>query len=272
MRVLDFLSYYWSARTSYQIDSPFVFNFIQEVLDSKSIHPYLADIQTFRNKLLQDNSKLRLEPMGAGSSTLNRSESTVSSMARASLSSPGQQAFLYRLVRRYLPETMLELGTSFGLATIHQQLGNPKAHLISIEGQRPIYEKALEIIQQFRHFNNRPNLKLGTFEEQLPLALAQWPKLDYLFLDGDHRYEAVLKNYLTCQPHLHEDSMVVIHDIYWSQGMKEAWNHIKRRAEVTVALDLFHSGVLFFSSDIREPIYLSLIPSQWKPLNWGFFR
>ena len=272
MRVFDFLQYYWYARTKYQIDSPFVFDFINHVLTSPVDTPYKSDFQSIRATLLQDHSKINLEPLGAESKVLNGRKTTISRVARSSLTLPSQQALLYRLVKHYRPKYLLELGTNFGLTTALQQLANPDGLLISIEGQPQIFQQAMEIHRNFKHFNNRPRLLLGSFEQQLPQALAQFPRLDYLFIDGDHRFEAVVSNYLMCKEHLTHESVVVIHDIYWSAGMKAAWNKIKVRSEVKVAIDLFHCGILFFSEDVKEPLDLKLITSKWKPLSWGFFR
>lgn len=44
----------------------------------------------------------------------------------------------------------------------------------------------------------------------------------------------------------HEKSVFVIDDIYWSPEMKEAWDIIKADERVTVTIDLFYVGLVFF--------------------------
>ena len=38
---------------------------------------------------------------------------------------------------------------------------------------------------------------------------------------------------------------MIFDDIYWSSGMKEAWNEIKAHSDVTVTIDLFWIGLVF---------------------------
>ena len=42
---------------------------------------------------------------------------------------------------------------------------------------------------------------------------------------------------------------MIFDDIYWSVGMKKAWEEIKEYPEVTVTIDLFWIGLVFFRND-----------------------
>ena len=46
-------------------------------------------------------------------------------------------------------------------------------------------------------------------------------------------------------PNLHSGSVVVLQGIYSNQGMRQLWQSIKERQEVTVTIDLFHVGLVF---------------------------
>jgi hypothetical protein len=39
---------------------------------------------------------------------------------------------------------------------------------------------------------------------------------------------------------------MIFDDIYWSKGMKQAWDLIKQHPQVTVTIDLFWIGLVFF--------------------------
>jgi len=47
-------------------------------------------------------------------------------------------------------------------------------------------------------------------------------------------------------PQLHRQSVIVITDIYRGNGMRQLWQTIKSKPEVTVTVDLFHAGLVFF--------------------------
>jgi len=234
--------------------------------------PYGEELEKIRSSLLTNDLPLPLEQIGAGSRKYLGKQDTVALMARSSLSSWEQQTFLYRLVAKYQPDTMLELGTSFGISALCQQLGNIKAKFISIEGRRFIHQIASDVHARFPNPEIQPELWCGTFDSLLPEALENLQQLDYLFIDGDHRYAHLLEYYKQCAPYLRPSSVVVIHDIYWSEGMTKAWHEISHRPEVSVAIDLFHSGILFYQNEIREPIRVSIVSTKWKPHLMGFFR
>jgi hypothetical protein len=42
---------------------------------------------------------------------------------------------------------------------------------------------------------------------------------------------------------------MVFDDIYWSEGMAAAWTEIKADPAVTVSIDLFHFGLVFFRKE-----------------------
>lgn len=272
MKAWDFIKFYWAAETKFRVDSPFLFQFVTQVLEGGQETPYYTDLKLLRRHILQDHTKINLTPMGAGSKVASKGSSSVAKVARSSLSSPSQQSLLFRLVHTYQPTTILELGTSLGLSAIYQQLGNPNAECISIEGRSEIYELALQVVDTFKPLERKPLLILGTFDDLLPDALAKLGSLDYLFIDGDHRGEALLTYYQSCLPFLHEQSVVVIHDIYWSKDMQRGWQTLTKRPEISVAINLFHMGILFFRPDIKEKLDLKLVPHYWKPWMAGFFR
>ena len=49
--------------------------------------------------------------------------------------------------------------------------------------------------------------------------------------------------------HLGENSMMIFDDIYWSKGMKEAWQQIKDHPQVTLTVDLFWIGLVFIRKE-----------------------
>jgi predicted O-methyltransferase YrrM len=45
-------------------------------------------------------------------------------------------------------------------------------------------------------------------------------KISLLFLDGNHSYEAVSRDFFTWLPHLKDQAVVVLHDCGWAEGVK----------------------------------------------------
>ena len=89
---------------------------------------------------------------------------------------------------------------------------------------------------------------MGNFDDTLAAVIAEQSKLDFVFIDGNHRKDATLNYFNLCLPKVHEDSVIIFDDIYWSKGMAQAWEHIKAHPDVSVTIDLFWIGLVFFRS------------------------
>jgi hypothetical protein len=50
--------------------------------------------------------------------------------------------------------------------------------------------------------------------------------------------------------------MLIFDDIYWSEGMKQAWAQIKAHPQVTVTVDLFWIGLVFFKAGQAKEDFL----------------
>ena len=46
-----------------------------------------------------------------------------------------------------------------------------------------------------------------------------------------------------------DESVFIFDDIYWSPEMTEAWNTIKENEKVTLTLDIFQMGIVFFRKE-----------------------
>jgi hypothetical protein len=57
-------------------------------------------------------------------------------------------------------------------------------------------------------------------------------------------------------PKVHEGSLLIFDDIYWSEGMKEAWSEIKANPQVSTTVDLFWIGLVFFKSGQAKEDFL----------------
>ncbi|MDB5032489.1 class I SAM-dependent methyltransferase, partial [Mucilaginibacter sp.] len=93
----------------------------------------------------------------------------------------------------------------------------------------------------------------------LPNVIEDLDKLDFIFVDGNHQKEATLKYFEWCLPKVHENTLLIFDDIYWSEGMKEAWAEIKAHPQVTATVDLFWIGLVFFrSGQVKEDFVIKV--------------
>lgn len=87
----------------------------------------------------------------------------------------------------------------------------------------------------------------GKFESAI---IKEQPNL--CFLDADHRSDAVKWCIDKIMTHQQKIKCIVVHDIYWSKDMKEAWKQIIEDNRFKLTIDLFQAGVIFPTIDMPK--------------------
>ena len=265
-----YLAYYWKAETKYQVHSPFVFDFTENVLEDDREYYAFKTVEYLRKVLRNNDTKIQLTDFGAGSLSGLGQEKTISSIAKNAASRTWQCQTLFRLVNHFKPKTMLELGTSLGISTLYQASASLDAKFITLEGDPEIAKLAQYHFKEFKI--NNVELKVGEFEATLLPALQALEKLDYVFIDGNHRKKPTLDYFETCLNFAHNETVFVFDDIHWSEEMEAAWETIKADKRVSISIDLFHMGVVFIRKEQKEKLDFVLCPLSWKPwLSFEFF-
>lgn len=242
--VIDYLKHRLSAKTRHGTHSPFVYRLTDEVIYDFTPKEEYKSIEAQRKKLFNDDSLITVTDLGAGSHLNKNRTKKISQIAKNALKRPRLAQLLGRLARDQGPENIIELGTCLGLTTAYLSKARPGASIVTIEGC-PQTAAAAQ-----RNFNelglSNINLQVGNFDQLLPGLIGGLPRLDFVYIDGNHRKEATLNYFRWCLPKVHEHSLLIFDDIYWSEGMKEAWEEIKAHPDVTVTIDLFWIGLVYF--------------------------
>jgi len=120
-----YLSYYLRAANGkgHGIHSPFVFDFVLNVLNDRFVYPDYAAIEELRRRTSGDDTLLEIADMGAGSAWKASSQRSIGDITRRAAKSPRLGQLLYRVARYYRPDTVLELGTSLGFSTAYLAAG-----------------------------------------------------------------------------------------------------------------------------------------------------
>lgn len=262
--------YYYQARTRYDVHSPFLSPWVEAVLEDDREFYAFDEAEIIRQYWLHSGMSVdySFDP-GAGSRAGQGSQRQVKDMVKNSAVDQETGRRLFRMVNYHHPKTILELGTNLGLSSMYMQAACRSARLITIEGHPEVARFAAESFRRAKR--PAPEIRTGLFSEELPIVLSEADQLDFVFIDGDHRYEPTLQYVKLLMPRLHERSVLVIGDIHWSSGMEAAWAELRQHPRVTISVDLFHMGVLFFRSEPQEKEHFTLIPYRSKPWRVGFF-
>jgi predicted O-methyltransferase YrrM len=251
-RAISYIRYLANAKSIQYIHSPFLFELMKYVFnDSKKHQPSVFnEIEAYRKKLVNDATVIRFEDHGAGADATGKTirEVSVSTMASKALKQGKYSRFLYRLVDYLKCTEAIELGTSLGITTSY--LASACNQVKTVEADKNVLNIAEEGWKQL----SKRNIKSYCFDlnEGWTHLSNEIDTIDFLFVDANHRKEAVIRYLLQALPYIHQKSVIVLDDIHWSEDMLEAWNLLKSRKEVSLSFDIFQMGVLFFDSNLSK--------------------
>lgn len=247
-----YLHYYLTASNGkgHGVHSPFVFEFIKNVLRDKKDYDHYHLIEARRQELLKRSTEIEVEDLGAGSVISKTKKRAVATIAGSSLKPAKYAQLLYRVSRYYGAQTILELGTSLGITTSYLAAANDRAKVYTMEGSAAIAEIAKDTFAKL----DLKNIELvqGNFNDRLPALLSKLNTIDLAFIDGNHRKEPTLDYFQQLLAHTAPTSILIFDDIHWSADMEAAWGEIKRHPSVTLTIDLFFIGIVFFNTDFSH--------------------
>lgn len=244
--VSHFIKHYLSATRIDVLHSPFVFELYNQCIARQATPDKLIDIEQLRKKASSDHSILNQLDLGAKGQNKPNKKRSVAYFTRKHAKPPRLAHILYRMVQHHQYNTCIEMGTSLGFTSMCITRGLPQTGILhTLEGAPEIAALAQK---HFRQTGTSPQIKqhIGNFNQTLPTLLGNINKVDLAFVDGNHTYDATIQYFNNLLPHMHNDSVLVFDDIYWSPGMTRAWEEIKQHPDVRITVDLFFIGLVYF--------------------------
>lgn len=221
----DYLLHLLKAKNRHGLHSPFVYRLVGKVIYDFEPKNVYSEVENVRTKLLHNQRQ-------------------ISDIARNSVKSPKIAQLLYRLINDLRPRNMIEVGTSSGITSIYLKKAAPSAKLYTLEGCPETAKTAAQVFKKIGIEGIEQII--GNFDDTLSEIIAKCNQLDFVFVGGRHQKQVALNYFEQCLPKVHENTLLIFDNIYWSEGMKEAWQTIKRHPQVSVTVDLFWIGLVYF--------------------------
>ena len=250
MLFFRYLKFYWKANNAHGLHSPFVYQLYTEVIAADKFYHAFEEVDFVRKEVLKSTQILKVEDLGAGSKVFKSKERKVKDIAKYSVSKAKIGQLLFKLVDRFAPDTIFELGTSLGISTLYLALAaKQNAKIYTFEGCQEIAKIAKT---NFKNTQTSIEVCIGNLDKTLPDKLKGIEKLDFVFFDANHQYETTMSYFYTCLEKSHAETVFVFDDIHWSDEMQKAWKEICQNSKVRLSLDLFHLGIVFFREEQHE--------------------
>ncbi len=136
---------------------------------------------------------------------------------------PNELTALGEILRKHRPKLALEIGTARGGTLLFlTRLASPRATIVSVDLPQGDFgggygEEQKWWYQRFARPLQHLHLLMGDSHSDATLervkAVFKEQKLDYLFIDGDHRYDGVKRDFEMYGPLVRKGGLIAFHDI-----------------------------------------------------------
>lgn len=246
-QIKSYLKFLWKSKNEYAVHSPFVYDLLTKCIYDNTDFSEYKILAGYRQSLLENRQTIDVTDFGAGSRVFKSNKRKICDIAKTAGISAKRAELLFRLAKYFKPDGVLEIGTSLGLATSALSLGNPDSKITTLEGCPETAGIAKSRFDEFGLKNARA--VVTQFENYLKTCVLPSAGLQLIYFDGNHQKDATLDYVDLLLPTITNETVWIFDDIHWSAEMEQAWEIIKQNPKVTVTIDTFQWGLVFFRNE-----------------------
>lgn len=237
------------------VQSPFAYALLKEAIHSKHAFYDFKILRETKMALLRSDKVIETEDFG--SKGYKKEKKRLNEIVYSAVKPTKQQELFYALVNHLKPKSILELGTSVGLTTAYLAMVDKNATVVSIEA---CHATAMEAAKVWKKLGiNNITLIEDTFENKLEMVLGRMKSVDFVFIDGNHKGEALERYFNAIVHSCSAGSTVIVDDIYWSKDMQNSWKVLLKHPAVAVSFNLFHFGILILNAKLTPGHYRACV-------------
>lgn len=252
-QVLTYIHFLLKSTNEHGVHSPFVFDLITKCFYNIKKLPTNSKSNLYRAELLRNKNHINVTDFGAGSRVFKGNTRVVSAIAKTAGITKKRAQLLTRLSQYFDFNTVLELGTSLGLASSAIAFGNPKTKITTLEGCPETSKIAQQQFKKYQLDNiTTITTDFSSFLKEDSLTY------DLIYFDGNHQKKATLEYFNSLIENTSKDSVFIFDDIHWSKEMEEAWEVIKNHPKVTITIDTFFWGFVFFRAETKHKEHFTI--------------
>ena len=155
---------------------------------------------------------------------------------------------MFRLVNRFNPAFILEVGTGAGVTTGYLASVNSKSNVVTIDNR---HSSNKDVARNLKKIKNIAYLT-GNVMETLQDVIADTPRIDFVHVAHTLDFREVVEQLL---PVMSQDSVMVIQDM-GKKEKKEWWKQLIEDPRIGVTFQLSKLGILFFDHTKTKQHYV----------------
>lgn len=238
-------------RKGFGVHSPFVYNLITKVIEERCGYYSFYDIELLRKQLLFREERLTYPDRQKRGRMKSR---TIGEIVKREAIKPRHGALLFRLVNYFKSVRILQLGPTMGLSTLY--LTSYASHLqcVALENVSEFATIARQVFDKAAR--NPIDLRVGDYQTLLPEALRDMKQVDCVFFNTLYELYDNFRLFEACLDYVHNDTFFVFEGIRANSQMRKFWQDVCASPDVTVTLDLYSLGIVFFNKKLHKRDYI----------------
>ena len=225
-------------RGGYGVHSPFVFDLITNVIEERRLYYCYERIYPVRLQILQSGRKV----------TFHRHIIPIAKALRKYCFTEQENRLLFRLANRFQSKTIYVAGSDFGLTPLYLTAYSAASACIVVEPEPTVATIAREYLNKYT---------TATFVMQNNFTYIP-DNLDFIVFGYSFKSFSIhtFEHFL---PHINDNTVMIIAGINASTINRKTWKSICAHPKVTVTIDLYRLGIVFFNPKLYQQTYNCIV-------------
>jgi predicted O-methyltransferase YrrM len=240
-------------RKGHGIHSPFVFNLVSHVFRNKIDPDIVSNIEKVRKEMISGMRSAERNSTGAGSEIITNISVKVQDTARYSVIPRKYGVLLSNMAAEFGAPYILEVSTSPGVSTLY--LASSVNTVVKTIENSP---EAIEIAKKNFGVSGLKNIDIltGPPEEVLPVLFENEVKPGLVVITRYQHRNEIVKYFNQIADSSDNKTVIIIDNIHISGETEQAWREIKLNRKVSLTVDIFRMGIVFFRHGINHYDYI----------------
>jgi predicted O-methyltransferase YrrM len=253
-QIKSYLKFLWYSTNEHAVHSPFVFNLVTKCFYDTKYKPNYATLHDYRSYLLRTTREMEIINSRTHSKIFNPDRSTIKKTVKSVGINPKHAKLLLRITDYFQPNMVLEIGTSPGIATSALALGNKTATITTLHN----HPDSTNIVQsQLENFGIGNVTVVGTaFEKYFSTVELHNVTFDFIYFGYNNSKNATLDYFEVLLATINNETVWIFENIHESKEIEKAWLFICRHPKVTVSIDTFRWGLVFFRTEQNKQHFI----------------
>ena len=245
-KIVSFFCFISKSKSEHGVHSPFVYKLTTTCFFKKKNEKKLNTFLNYKKDLSKNISLLEIYNFGSISNVLLFNRRKRLKIIKGKGFSNKRAMLLINLMQYFRPENILEIGTSLGLSTSALASSNKNSKITTLEGCIETVKIAKAMFEKYNF--NHVKLLTGNFNSILPKIFKN-TIYDFIYFNGNHNRKTTLEYFEASLISINNNSVFLFVDIHWNKEMELAWEDIKNHPQVTVTIDTYQWGFVFFRKE-----------------------